>query len=63
MDCFPVINNDGQENTENNKHKRSLEHSTNQGHWYGGGESSKGAWPLEMENLSPSAFVTGDDVR
>jgi hypothetical protein len=34
-----------------------------QGHWYGGGESLRGAWPLDKGHIELSAFVTGDEVR
>ena len=61
MDCFPVLNKDGKKKSR--KDKRSLEHSKNQGHWYGGGESLNAAWPLEKGNIKLSAFVTGDEGR
>ena len=35
----------------------------NQGHWYGGGETLRAAWPLEKGHIKLSAFVTGDEVR
>ena len=34
----------------------------NQGHWYGGGETLRAAWPLEKGHIKLSAFVTGDEV-
>ena len=33
-----------------------------QGHWYGGGETSSGKWPLDKGQIQLSAFVTGDEV-
>ena len=34
-----------------------------QGHWYGGGETLTGAWPIDKGTVKLSAFVTGDEVR
>ena len=33
-----------------------------QGHWYGGGESRGGKWPLDEGHIALSAFITGDEV-
>ena len=33
-----------------------------QGHWYGGGETTSGRWPLDKGQIQLSAFITGDEV-
>ena len=33
-----------------------------QGHWYGGGETTSGKWPLDKGQIQLSAFITGDEV-
>ena len=63
MDCFPVKH-FGRERRASGPAVSSAPPTdlTKQGHWYGGGESKPGAWPLESGKVQLSAFVTGDEV-